>query len=106
MFPQFTQLAVLETIGHRSLARFFDGFSDDLRAANVPWPIPPGPDAPTSASENGNYFKSIAAVLASPDLLPERLRAALVTLEKAASPENRDLLNDTLSRRFPCVSLN
>src|SRR5436309_14948961 len=101
----FTQAAILQQIGSVRLAKFFDGFSDDLRTAHVLLPSPPDP-LHAIASENENYFNSVAAILAAPALLPERLRAALLTLEEAASPENRHRLRDSIFRRIPCVSLN
>ena len=77
---QFTKPAVLQSIGLLRVAKFLDGFADDLKAANL--------FLPTPESANGDYFHSVAELLGSPALLPDRLRVALLTLEAAASPEN------------------
>src|SRR5438552_1535978 len=97
LLPFFTQPAILQQIGPRRLSKLFDGFRDDLKAANVL--------LPTSESGNGSYFDSLAAILASSPNLPERLRNALFTLEAAVSPENQHLLDSTIQRRIPCVSI-
>src|SRR5437667_2043152 len=92
----FSQPEILLQIGSRRLAKLFDGFRDDLKAANIL--------LPSSESENGSYFDSLAPILGSA-ALPNRLRAALFTLETAVSPDNRDRLEDAIQRRIPCVSL-
>src|SRR5207245_3222791 len=93
----FSQPAILQQIGVRRLAKLLDGFSDDLRAANVL--------LPDAESENGDYFNLLAAVFRAA-VLPARLHTALFTLETAASPENQDRLDSTIQRRIPCVSLS
>ena len=95
---QFAQPAILEIIGATRVAKFLDGFTEDLKAANISLPIP--------ESANGDYFDSIAALLASPALLPDRLRVALSALEAAASPENAKRLDTAIQHRIPCVSIN
>src|SRR3954469_17927403 len=95
---QFTQPAVLQNIGPVRVAKFLDGFADDLQAARIILPTP--------ESANGEYFDSVAALLASPALLPARLRVALLTLEVAASPENDGRLDASIQKRIPCVGLN
>ena len=55
MLTQFTQPAILKGIGHARLAKFFEGRSDELRTANVVLPEP--------NSDDGDYFKSLAAIL-------------------------------------------
>src|SRR5437867_7175677 len=105
MLSQFTQPAILRQIGHIRLAKFLDAFSDDLRAANLLLPTAPDSVCANPDSVNGHYFDSVAAILATPALLPERLRAALLTLEEAASPANQDRLQDAIHRRIPCISL-
>src|SRR3954464_2533617 len=92
------QPAVLENIGPLRVAKFLDGFADDLKAANIILPTP--------ESANGDYFDSVAALLASPALIPQRLRVALLTLELAASPENDGRLDASIQKRIPCVALN
>src|SRR5437667_3597522 len=91
----FTQPAILQQIGTRRLSKFFGYFRDEAETAK----IPPPPD-----SENESYFNSLATVLAS-SALPGGLRAALLTLEVAASSENRQHLDSAIQRRIPCVSL-
>ena len=98
MLSQFTQPAILRQIGHVRLAMFFEGFEQDLAAAPLVPLITINPELSTDLAP-------VADILATPALLPERLRAALLTLETAASPENRDRLNDALFRRLPCISL-
>ena len=95
---QFTKPAVLQNIGPLRVAKFLDGFADDLKAANITLPTP--------ESVNGDYLHSVAALLASSALLPDRLRVALLTLEVAASPENDARLDTAIQHRIPCVSLN
>ena len=92
----FIQPAILRQIGACRLAKLLDGFRDDLKAANI--------FLPSSEAENGSYFDSLAPILGSA-ALPDRLRAALFTLEAAASPDNRDRLDSAIQRRIPCVSL-
>src|SRR6266404_7932282 len=92
----FIQPAILRQIGSRRLAKLFDGYGDDLKAASILLPI--------AESENGSYFDSLAPILGSV-ALPDRLRAALFTLEAAASPDNRHRLDSAIQRRIPCVSL-
>jgi len=108
--PQFTHPAILQAIGHIRVPTFLGGFADDLKAANVL--LPTAPDSadfrvpnPAADSPHGIYFASVAALLSSPALLPERLRAALFALEAAASPQNQAWLEATIQRRIPSVSL-
>ena len=93
----FSDPAILKGIGSIRLAMFLNGFSNELKAFNIPLPDP--------ESANGSYFDSLAVLLSSPAVLPERLSAALFTLEKAASPENHACLESIIQRRIPCVSL-
>src|SRR5437867_8257766 len=99
MFSQFTQPAILRQIGHVRLAMFFEGFRGELLAAPLAPLVTINPELSTDLAP-------VAAILAAPALLPERLRAALVTLEAAASPENRPRLQDAIHRRIPCVGVN
>src|SRR6267378_2926090 len=80
----FSQPEILRQIGSRRLGKLFDSFRDDLKAASTV--------LPSAESENGSYFDSLAPMLGS-SALPERLRAALCTLETAASPNNRERLD-------------
>jgi len=102
---QFTRPATLRAIGHIRVAKFLDGFSDDLRAANVLLPAPPDPAYANPDPANGHYLDSIAAILAATALLPERVRTTLVTLEEAASPANQEKLQEAIQRRIPYVGL-
>src|SRR4051794_41080790 len=94
----FTQPEILQQIGSRRLEKLFHAFRDDLDAEHVVLPTP--------ESQNGSYFDSLAATLASHAKLPDRLQKTLFTLEAAASPENRPLLDSALQRRLFLVSLN
>src|SRR5438445_8147622 len=102
----FTQPEILQQIGHIRVPKFLDGFGDELKAANITLPAAPDSTYSTPNPQDGPYFDSVAAILARETLLPERLRAALVTLEAAASPENEHRLDSTIQRRIPCVSVN
>ena len=110
----FTETAILQQIGTRRLAKLLNSFGDDCKTANFLLPIPPDEDHSTinhqssvallaeedQLSTNLDYFLSLAAALAS-SALPDRLRAALFTLESAASPDNRDRLDSAIQRRIP-----
>src|SRR5882672_5252826 len=95
--PQVTHPSILKAIGHPRLVLFFQPFEHDLRACNLVLP----PYEPS----NDEFFCALADILASPALLPERLRVALYTLEAAASPQNQGWLDATIQRRIPNVSL-
>src|SRR5947209_231489 len=99
MLSQFTQPAILRQIGHIRLAMFFEGFRDELLAAPLVPLLTINPELSTDLAP-------VAAILATLAVLPDRLRAALVTLELAASPENRPRLQDAIHRRIPCVNVN
>jgi len=94
----FTQPAILQVIGPRRLALLLSAFDADLKASNLFLPHPNG--------QNDDYFSELAAVLELPQLLPERLREALFTLEAAASPENERRVWAAIKRRIPCVSVS
>src|SRR2546430_1242535 len=66
----FTQPEILQQIGIARLFKFLDEYADDLQVANILLPTP--------VSESDDHFDSLAALLASPVLLPERLRTALL----------------------------
>ena len=107
----FTRPEILQQIGHLRLPMFFRAFAEDLKAANILLPLPPDPDDlripdPAPDSPQGVYFASVAAILSSPALLPDRLRAILFTLEEAASPENDARLQDAFQRRLPCLAVS
>src|SRR6266567_5862859 len=93
----FSQPEILQQIGIARLFKFLDEYADDLEVANILLPTP--------VSESDDHFDSLAALLASPGLLPERLRTALLALEEAAAPENRDRLQAAIAHRIPSVSL-
>src|SRR5437867_10105852 len=99
MLSLFTQPAILRQIGHVRLAMFFEGFKQDLAAAPLVPLITINPELSTDLAP-------VADILATPTLLPERLRTALLTLAQAASPENRPRLQDAIHRRIPCVGVN
>src|SRR6266567_3512194 len=93
----FSQPEILQQIGIARLFKFLDEYADDLEVANILLPTP--------VSESDDHFDSLAALLASPGLLPERLRTDLLALEEAAAPENRDRLQAAIAHRIPSVSL-
>src|SRR5438128_2540113 len=79
----FTEPSILKTIGPIRVARFFEGFAEDLKAGNPAL-------LATIKLEPGSYepivdFAALADVLACPQSLPDRLHVALLTLEAAAS---------------------
>ena len=96
-FPAFSEAVARHDIDPRRLAKFFGPFSESLSAVGISFP--------GHESANGSYFDSISAALASPELLPAPVRAALSTLETAATLENQNRLDDALNRRIPNVSL-
>src|SRR6266566_3797133 len=97
MLTLFTQPTILKQIGPIRLAKFFEGFAEELKASNIV--------LPTMDYEKENDFPGLAAALVPDGRLPDRLRKALFTLEAAASQENHDRLHETTNRRLPCISL-
>src|SRR4051812_40230847 len=93
----FTQVEILKQIDLRRITRLLQDFEPDLKDTSI---------RPPRDENDESYFGSFAAILAQPDSLPERFHRALLSIEKAARPEHRDLVDATLQRRFPCVSLN
>src|SRR5258706_3453954 len=96
-FPAFRDAVARHAIDPRRLHKFFNGFSDSLKAAGISFP--------DHESANGSYFDSISAALASAERLPAPVRTALLTLETAATLENQNRLDEALNRRIPNVSL-
>jgi Protein of unknown function (DUF3631) len=94
----FNQPSILQQIGHRRLARFFQDFEQDLNDVPNALPFPPEPD-PT-------WPDRLAATFARTGLLPEPILNALLLIEAAASTENAELLDSVIGRRLPCISLN
>src|SRR5882762_3498374 len=90
MLTLFTQPSTLQSIGHNRITRLLFGFTDDLRAANLP--------ALLVEHQNGNYVDHLAAFLADHSRLPERLRNTLLTLENAASETNHEALESIIQR--------
>src|SRR4051794_12043668 len=90
----FTQPDTLRQIGTIRIPMFLDGFKTELAA---------GPLAAFSNlnPEPSSDFTSLAALFANPAVIPERLRATLLTLESAASPEKNQRLDEVLQRRLP-----
>jgi len=94
----FTQTPILRQIGHRRLARLLSPFDQDLKAGGIPIREPrPGDD---------DYFPDLATALSAIERLPNRLRAVLLTIENAASPENKIPLAAAIKRRIPGISLS
>src|SRR5437763_8138747 len=84
----FTQPEILRQIGPIRIPMFLDGFKTELAG---------GPLAtfPNLHPEPSSDFTSLAVLFANSAILPERLRATLLTLEAAASPENKERLEQT-----------
>src|SRR5882762_1303972 len=95
MNSSFTQPEILKQLGPLRIARFFQDFTEDLKAAGL---VPPDHD-----SDPGNYFNSVAALFASP-ALPGRLRSVLLAVELLAAPENSDRLESAVSCYLPNIS--
>src|SRR6266404_2385703 len=93
MLTQFTQPTILKQIGPIRLAKFFEGFAEELKASNIV--------LPTMDYEKDNDFPGLAAALVPAERLPDRLRNALLTLEDAASPKNHDRLHETTKPPTP-----
>jgi hypothetical protein len=94
----FSRPGILQRIGPARLAKFLHDFAPDLKTADLVLPhLDP---------EDNISFSDLAAALAQTQCLPDRLRTALLTLEAAASPANRDRLQATTDQRLPCVSLS
>src|ERR1051326_6613114 len=92
----FTQTSILRQIGCRRLGQLLNPFATELKASNFLLPQP--------ASED--YFADLANALTFTSRLPKSLRTALLTLENAAAPENKEQLWAAIKRRIPNVSLS
>ena len=66
----------------------------------------PFPYVRWTENRNMEEFLRLVGLQAQSPALPDRLRAALFTLESAASPDNRERLDSAIQRRIPCVSLS
>jgi hypothetical protein len=97
-FPAFSRALDYQLIEPARLNKFLAPFSVELAAGGISFP--------DHESANGSYYDSINAALASPDRLPAPLRIALLTLEKAAAPDNANRLDDAIQRRIRCVNLH
>src|SRR5258706_370783 len=81
---QFNQPAILKAIDQRRIAKFFNGFTEELAGGAL---------LSTINSEPSTDFVALAALLASPDRLPNPLLSALLAIERVAAPENSDRLD-------------
>src|SRR4051812_10504658 len=97
-FPAFTQAVANRQIDPRRLAKLFAPFTSDLHSAGI--------TLPDHETANGNYSDAVTSAVAMPARLPAPLRAALLTLEAAASPQNQNLMDQSIPRRIPCVAVN
>jgi hypothetical protein len=97
-FPIISRALDYQLIEPARLNKFLAPFSVELAAGGISFP--------DHESANGSYYDSINAALASPDRLPAPLRIALLTLEKAAAPDNANRLDDAIQRRIRCVNLH
>jgi len=75
MLTQFTQPTILKQIGPIRLAKFFEGFAEELKASNIV--------LPTMDYEKDNDFPGLAAALVPAERLPDRL------FERPCSPSKR-----------------
>src|SRR4051812_38136485 len=69
----FSNVCILEQIGHRRVAKFLSAFATELSAASLTLPSPE-PETP-------EYFPAVAAVLAQTERLPEPLLTTMLALE-------------------------
>ncbi len=108
----FTQTTILREIGYTRLAKSLDLFKEELSPELLSLLT-----RLTSLSEVTTYrdtlnstpspeIVELAASFADFSVLPERLRAALFTLEAAASPENQTRLDAIVQRLIPSVALS
>jgi hypothetical protein len=114
-FPILTQALAYQLIEPARLNKFFTPFRKELAAGGVSFPdydsTIPSPleerdrERRPQSTFTGSYYDSISAALASPDQLPASLRNVLLTLEKAAVPDNANRLDDAIQRRIRTVNL-
>jgi len=81
---RFTRPQILKHIGRELLGRFFANFARDLDSKNIKLP---GPEL-----ADDEYFQSLAAVLMSPEGLPDGLNEALFALDEMGNAEGRERL--------------
>ncbi|HSU55035.1 MAG TPA: DUF3631 domain-containing protein [Candidatus Dormibacteraeota bacterium] len=79
-FKFFNDIEILRFIGQVRMARLLEPYRTDLAALSL--------QLPPAQPETAGYCPQLAPVLAYPDALPQKLRACLLALENAASPEN------------------
>jgi len=95
---QFTQPAILKSLGATRLLRFLDGFRQDLITSASPIGLlSPQP-------QYDDFVVALAALLVSPPAIPERMLAALLALEKIAAPEHQHELHAEIARQMPGFS--
>src|SRR5436190_3234391 len=94
----FSQPDILRAIGTPRLARLFQDFSADLKAANIVLPDP--------ESDAGNYLNSAADLFAHAERLPQRMWRPLLAVEQLAAPENSDILNSAIVRYLSHISFD
>lgn len=92
----FTEPQILRQIGPARLVRVFEGFSDDLKEAAIGFPKPD--------SDSADFFNAVATLAASSAVVSERLRAALVAIERLAAPESSQILNSAWGNYFPQIT--
>jgi hypothetical protein len=98
MLTHFTDPTILEKIGRSPLAKLLSDTAPDSDSLKQSLP---GDDA-----GNDEYCAAFAAAIAFSNLVPAKLRDALLLIEKAAEPQFRDRLDAERKLRFPCVSFN
>jgi hypothetical protein len=83
-FKRFTRLQTLQRIGRPLLVRFFERFHSELTGQKLSLPDPDAPEA--------EWFRSVTGLLASPEVLPDRLTEALYAIDEMASPDGHERL--------------
>src|SRR6266566_4288666 len=83
-FKQFAQLDILKEIGRGPLGRFFEPFTPELTAKNLALPNPDTSDT--------QYFRAVAALLNSTDVLPDRLIEVASAIGDMSSPQAQERL--------------
>src|SRR5580765_3358936 len=75
----FNQPEILRQIDSRRIDKLLRWFADDFAVAGI--------TIPDHEGLNGGYHAAVGEILTGS--LPDRLRATLITLEAAASPQNQ-----------------
>jgi len=89
-FKRFTKLSVLRGVTRGLLARFFERFTSQLAGNKVEFPRPDRPDE--------EFFKAVAALLLSPEELPDELGEALFAIDEMTNEAGQERLQTALAQ--------